>query len=53
MRKRSPNIAMRADPAFKKRFDEALEFKGWSMQTALERILWRWMDGVDRERARK
>lgn len=36
-------IRMRAHPDFKKKFDEASERKGWTMQTTLERVLGPWI----------
>lgn len=42
-------VQMRATPDFKARFDAAAEFKGWKMQTALERILGEWVERTERE----
>lgn len=42
-------IQMRAQREFKKRFDRACGYKGWSVQTALERVLEQWVDTIERE----
>ena len=43
-------IKMRATAVFKQRFDKACSFRGWSAQTALERLLAEWIYAVEQER---
>jgi len=52
-KKSPPIIMMRTDPEFKKRFDDAADFRGWSMQKALERVLGKWIEEVEQERGPK